>query len=211
MVADAELAASQRAIRIFTEFPRCIGTPTRVPWEASNPREARCRLKQGKAGQVPCVSMRAMFTAPLCARFTKLRIRTRRRSDRFEFTCLSRYGGVLERAFLLVSFMCLVIACVCSRPAYAGRVCRNSSVSAAGVNTFRGYRALARFARRGRRCAASPPPRRPWALRETPRRAVYVPSLSARVAGRHPSKTCGLHRWNRRRGAQSSQSVSQIR
>ena len=30
----------------------------------------------------------------------------------------------------------------------------------------------ARFVRCGRRCAASPPPRRPWALRETPRRAV---------------------------------------
>ena len=111
---------------VFTEFPRCIGTPTRVPWEASNPREARRRLERGKAGQVPCVSARVVvrFTAPFCARFTtKLRIRTRIRSDRFEFTCLSRYGGVLERAFLLVSFMCLVIACVCSRPAYAGRVC----------------------------------------------------------------------------------------
>ena len=94
---------------------------------------------------MPCVSARVVvrFTAPFCARFTtKLRIRTRIRSDRFEFTCLSRYGGVLERAFLLVSFMCLVTACVCSRPAHAGRVCRNSSVSAAGVNTFRGYRAL---------------------------------------------------------------------
>ena len=165
------LAASQRAIR-FTEFPRCIGTPTRVPWEASNPREARRRLERGKAGQVPSVSARVVvrFTAPFCARFTtKLRIRTRIRSDRFEFTCLSRYGGVLERAFLLVSFMCLVIACVCSRPAHAGRVCRNSSVSAAGVNTFRGYRVLrALCAPCGRRCAGSPPPRRPWALRETP-------------------------------------------
>ena len=71
---------------------------------------------------------------------------------------------MLERAFLLVSFMCLVTACVCSRPAHAGRVCRNSSVSAAGVNTFRGYRALARFARCVSRWAVSPPPPRSLAL-----------------------------------------------
>ena len=55
----------------------------------------------GERGAVVVVVV--VFTAPFCARFTtKLRIRTRPRSDRFEFTCLSRYGGELERAFLLV-------------------------------------------------------------------------------------------------------------
>ena len=66
------------------------------------------------------------------------------------------------------AFMCLVIACVCCRPAYAGRVCRNSGLSAAGVNTFRGYRALARFARCVSRWAVSPPPPRSLALGWTP-------------------------------------------
>ena len=38
----------------------------------------------------------------VCFFIKRQRIRTRPRSDRFEFTCLSRYGGDLERALLLV-------------------------------------------------------------------------------------------------------------
>ena len=47
----------------------------------------------------------------------------------------SNFSTVKLTVSVIVTDVCA--SSVCSGPAYAGRVCRNSSASAAGVNTFR--------------------------------------------------------------------------
>ena len=73
--------------------------------------------------------------------------------------------------------MCLVIACVCCRPAYAGRVCRSSGLSAAGVNTFRGYQRAAVLR------ALVEPVRGVTAVTALPGARLHPPSEASRPSG----------------------------